>query len=402
MLRRKFKSIIVLMTSLILVLFITFYASSVDKHLQTLDELYTSIDVTAHMTNWNGSSTENLRISEDIIMTLSDSGFIGQEYYTRNLLFLTIPWDEDNPQKMIYELNTFTPKLIGANDIRSIPDFSHENASIPDFIDGHDEGIFTSNENVAIFSTNFLNSNNLSLGDEVQITVVEGSEYYNPQDLRIRYGTVSLKIVGQYESSMFNSPVYIPWDTMSQIYNDLEIPPKWDTARYILQDTQNLDQFRALLRSEGFNFPGQKDEERNPSLPGFVIQDRILNTATSSVTNYVNFMMALYPVIYILCALIGFLVSYLLIRIRKPEFAIMRSMGTSKLKTFLSFFIEQSFLSAFGVALSLIFIAFIAGTINLIQIYSIMGYLISYWVGTAIAILMMNRGSVIQILSAKE
>jgi len=390
------------MVSLILVMFITFYANTIDTQLQTLDELYTSIDVPAQMTNWNGTSTANLNVSEDFITVLVDSGFIGQEFYTRNLLFLTVPWDEDNPLGMVNKLLSFTPKLIGANDIRAIPDFAHDKAIVPEFMDGFDEALFTANENVAIVSTDFLLTNGLSLSDEVQLTVVEESEYYNPHDLRNKHGQVTLKIVGQYESSMISPPVYIPWNTMSEIYNDLDISPQWDSARFILQDTKNLDQLRALLLDHGFNFPSQRDENRDPAKPGFVIQDRILNTATGSVTNYVDFMMALYPFIYLLCAVIGFLVSYLLIRIRKPEFAIMRSMGTSRLKTFISFFFEQSALSTIGIGLSLAITLVITGSITLVQTYSILGYLFSYWVGTAFAILMMNRGNVIQILSAKE
>lgn len=114
------------------------------------------------------------------------------------------------------------------------------------------------------------------------------------------------------------------------------------------------------------------------------------------------FTTALYPVIYLLCAGIGFVVSYLLIRIRKPEFAIMRSLGTSKALTFLIFFAEQGVLCLLGAALGIFLTLATTQHISAQQFVTVIGYVVLYLVGASIAILTMNRVNVMHILTAKE
>jgi ABC-type antimicrobial peptide transport system permease subunit len=131
----------------------------------------------------------------------------------------------------------------------------------------------------------------------------------------------------------------------------------------------------------------------------FIINDRVLKSATASVENYISFTNALYPVIYLLCAGIGFIVSYLLIRTRKPEFAIMRSLGASRAASFFTFHIEQGLLCLLGAALGLVSSTLFTGQYSL---ESGFGYVSFYLVGSGVAIMAMNRVNVIEILTARE
>ena len=69
--RRKFKSLIVLMVSLMLVIFITYYANVIESQIETLNELHANIEVTAFMTSTDGE-LENLQIREDIIKNIEN------------------------------------------------------------------------------------------------------------------------------------------------------------------------------------------------------------------------------------------------------------------------------------------------------------------------------------------
>ena len=113
-------------------------------------------------------------------------------------------------------------------------------------------------------------------------------------------------------------------------------------------------------------------------------------------------MNTLSPVIYALTVIIGFVSSYLLTRTRKAELAVMRSLGSGKIKTFIMFFFEQMILCLIGSALGVIIGIIIYGTLTSMQIIAVLGYFVCYAVGCMIAVSIMNRVNVLKILSTRE
>lgn len=398
--RRRFKSLAVIGVSLVLVLFMNIYAESIVKHQAALNDLHAGIEVTGNITSHDGSILDDLDISCYVIGLLEESGFIAQGLYTRNLRFLQGPWPQLEPVEL-YAMLVSAPKLVGATDIAAISSFAPEGASLPEYMEGYDQGLFSAQERVCIASGNFLQENGLELGDEIKLTVAE-----NPKKIEDNYchGTVSLQIVGTYQSSkLYNDPLYCPGEAMQDICREIELPLAWDSARFTIANTQQLNHFKALLRRLGFVSLNQvQSEEISKDRRGFIINDSILTDATASVTGYIALSRILYPIIYLLCAGIGFVVSYLLVRLRKPEFAIMRSLGTSRAAGFMTLFLEQALLAMIGAGLGILLtLAIVQGNAP-IQFAIIAGYLVCYLVGAAIAISTLNRVNVIQILTAKE
>lgn len=393
--RRKGKSLIVIAVSLILVLFFTMYSRAITKHRDTLAELHDSIEVTGQITNHNGSASDDLSIREGIIRELEASDFIGEYFYTRNLLLLTEPLpqsDFEQQQRLLNNAGT----LVGANTIAAISEFSSPADIQPDYLAGYDKNLFSSKEKVCIISGDLLNSLNLQLGDTYQFFVAENA---NIARVNLPHAELTLKIVGVY-SGPVHMKAYCPWHTVTTAYQRLGIYPTWSSARFYLRNTLRLDEFRSLLSK--LNFIDPQSGIVAPDRLGFIINDRILSNVTSSVNGYIKFMTALYPVIYLLTAGIGFIVSYMLIRLRKPEFAIMRSLGTSGARTFLGFFWEQIFLSFLGTVVGLLLTLAMTRTITASQAASVAGYLLFYLLGATIALTVMSRTNVIQILTAKE
>ena len=401
--RHRFRSAIVIVVSIVMVLFINMYANAITQHVQTLAELHADIDVDGHVTSADGSRTDDLNISENLIAQLEQSGFVSQEIYSRNLRYGLEPWQDTRPVE-IYNNLINSPRLVGVNTIAAIPDFSHDKAIGPLYLDGYDNEIFSSSKKVCIVSEEFLQNTGFELGSEVQFAVAE-----NPDLDSLRrgetnsQGLVTMEIVGVYPGSD-RAPVYYPWATSTELYQELDLPLTWDRARFTLQNTEDLEDFKAYLKNLRFVSPYEIGSNPNPRQDrlGFIINDAILVNATASVKSYIDFMTVLYPVIYLLCAGIGFWVSYLLVRLRKPEFAIMRSLGASRTVSFMSFFIQQTLLCVLGAALGLVLTQTLAGSITGLQVYSVLGYLAFYLVGSAIAIFAMNQVNVIKILTAKE
>lgn len=56
--RRRFKSAVVLLVSLILVLFINIYVDTISQYQQTLAELHATIEVTGHIISLDGSTND--------------------------------------------------------------------------------------------------------------------------------------------------------------------------------------------------------------------------------------------------------------------------------------------------------------------------------------------------------
>jgi len=398
--RRKFKNLAVIGVSLALVLFINMYAESIVKHQAAINDLHAGIEVTGNITSHDGSSLDDLDISGYVIGLLEESGFIAQGLYTRNLRFLQGPWPQLEPVELYLTLVS-APKLVGATDIAAISSFASESAELPEYLEGYDQGLFSSKERVCIVSGNFLQENGLELGDKIKLTVAE-----NQKEIKDSYchGTVILQIAGVYQSNkLYNDPLYCPGEAMQDICREIGLTLAWDSARFIIANTQQLNHFKALLRRLGFvSLNEVQGEEISEDRRGFIINDSILTDATAGVTGYIALSRILYPIIFLLCAGIGFVVSYLLVRLRKPEFAIMRSLGTSRAAGFMTFFLEQALLAVIGAGLGIILtLAIVQGNAP-IQYAIIAGYLICYLVGAAIAISTLNRVNVIQILTAKE
>ena len=67
--RRKLRSLVVLVVSLVIVLFLNVYTNTIYRHRQTLDELHANIEVTGYITDLDGN-IDGLRIERKIITGL--------------------------------------------------------------------------------------------------------------------------------------------------------------------------------------------------------------------------------------------------------------------------------------------------------------------------------------------
>jgi ABC-type antimicrobial peptide transport system permease subunit len=98
---------------------------------------------------------------------------------------------------------------------------------------------------------------------------------------------------------------------------------------------------------------------------------------------------------------IGFILSYLLTRNRLHEFAIMRSLGTKRLAVYSAFFLEQLLLFLLGVLPVLIALILHPAWIAYFG-WSLVGFILLYALGIVIAIYLMGRSKVLDILFTKE
>lgn len=298
------------------------------------------------------------------------------------------------------------PKLAYADDIRYTPDFFGKEDTEVNFLSGYSYDSLMLNENISVIPRGFAAKNGINLGDTIRITAWFEFEGYAVCSV------LDLLVVGIYDQTWQSDVLYLPWITgyEHEYYIDYEYmiedtEPLWNeylprivrAATFTLKNTENLDSFREYLHSQGYSEAGRIKANRR----AIVIQDKNLEETIKTLDNHIKLMEILRPVLIILFGIIGFIVSYLLIRHRLNELAIMRSMGASKLNVFFSFFIEQLILFMVGL-LPVILFGFIKP--NYFAHYGLsLGYFfISYLLGTGVALIYLGKTDLLDILFSKE
>jgi len=305
------------------------------------------------------------------------------------------------------------PKLAYADDIRYTPDFFNSQSYDVNFLSGYGFDSLRLKENVAIIPSNFAQNNGIELGDTIRIT---GWDDYD------RYAICSVQdllVIGIYNQTWQSDVIYVPWlKSYDHFYFvDYLYPLDWDenkdyfweavwneliprdvrAATFTLKNTENLDAFREYLEEHGYSEAGIIKYLRT----AVVIQDKNLEDTIKTLDNYIRLMEILTPIMLVLFGIIGFIVSYLLIRNRISELAIMRSMGTGKVSVFLSYFLEQVILFAVGLIPVIVF-SLISPEYYAYYRTSLGYFILSYLAGSGLALIYLNRADLLDILFTKE
>ena len=131
-----------------------------------------------------------------------------------------------------------------------------------------------------------------------------------------------------------------------------------------------------------------------------VLNDHIFNQTVQALNRYITLGQILFPVLFILMGVLGFVVSWLMVNGRRMEFAIMRGLGASRGRVFCSFFLEQGALALLGCILGGLVLT-IAGA-GWAGWLAATGFLVCYLIGCALAVLAVGRTQLMSLLSERE
>lgn len=303
------------------------------------------------------------------------------------------------------------PKLAYADDLRYTPDFFNSSRADVEFLNGYDFDSLRLMEDVCMISRNQATKEGINPGDTIRITA------WKDHDTYALCRVLDLKVIGIYEQGWRSDVIYIPWimsydhdyyidfgypaspeevKPENTLWNEM-IPRDVRSVTFTLKNTENLDLFREYLDKQGYSEAGKIKINRN----AVVIQDKSLEETIKSLDNYIRLMDTLIPLMLILFGIIGFMVSYLLIRHRLNELAIMRSIGGGKILVFLAFFIEQLILFIVGL-LPVVIFGIIYPDYFMFYKESLGYFILSYLAGTAVALMVLGRTKLLDILFSKE
>jgi len=133
-----------------------------------------------------------------------------------------------------------------------------------------------------------------------------------------------------------------------------------------------------------------------------IVNDKTFIHSASSLKKNLTLTYTFFPLILIIVILVGYTASYMMMQSRRQEFAVMRSLGTSKKKCEAMLTIENMILVLFGCLIGALIASFIS-TIGILEgLAIVIVFLISYMSGSFFAIHRLGKFSVMEVLTKAE
>jgi len=284
------------------------------------------------------------------------------------------------------------------------------------WLEGYSDDDFLKPEQIIVLPDRFMDENGLKAGDLIRLGVYEPDENFG-----VLVEAFDFKVVGSYFQGSRSPVLYVPWNLLLDIKmgtdlgielhedpHDPESPliaglpneylaESVDSATIIPRDPRDLDALRDYLEENGYSQVGIIRRNRL----AVVIEDKALADGLLSIQQHLSFLNLIIPIMLLLSGVIAFILSYLLTRNRLPEFAVMRSLGAKKAQVYLAFFLEQFFLLLIGFLPVVVVLLIRPEWLPAVQRNQIL-FLAIYTLGIIIAIGLMGRSKVLDILFTKE
>ncbi len=386
-LRGGARNLIVPLVSLVLLAFIGLFSGEIIHSEDQIKDLYDNSTVMGYYTTISGWRIENLLLDRETVRPVMESGFIDKTY-----------------KSSMIKLESGL-KVVFTDSLRYSPEFFFGDEPIVQWAPGYDESIFQGDEDLVLISQKYAEENGLKPGDDLEFYFYM-MFYGMNQKVEMR-----AKIVGLFNGVSAEEHVYLPFSkstftvlvpkwTMTGIIieEEEEVELSYSSLCFKLKDLRNLSEFKEDLARRGYTSVGKFDRARK----FVVIEDTLLNSSVANLERHISYMRILFTVTYLLAAVIGFVISYLVTKSRRKELAMMRSMGAGRIRTFFAFFSEQLLLALLGSLFGIGLIALFMGGVSSAQWLYFAGYFVSYLLGIALSVAVMNRVNVMDILTKED
>ena len=407
--RRKAACLLVVVATMVATVFMLFYPGLIENTRKRLEETYQGITVTGSIVS-TGISSEVPAVSGSFWEEIQESGYFSDLYASGAFSVRAVPKEmleqkagknaSEQEQLVAFQnLLTQTEEESGvvSGSMRAYNTFSAEDelVRIQDdirWLDGYDETCLEGNERICIVSERW----GYALGDTIpmlaRVTV-------NTGDME---GIFRMKVVGTYPGKITRFNAVMPLKTMEDLTVAANAVQKqngnyseWifglDEVYFTVRDNLQLDQIKTMITENGL---------RDSKFARVRIDDRILKETVGPIESNLAQLEGSYLFFFVMIAAIGFFLSFLLARGRKPEYAVMRMLGESRLQITLKALLEQFVLCLGGVLLGAAAVGIIGQEGFRPGICA--AILLCYTLGAAAAVTLTVRVNVMDILRDKE
>ena len=407
---RKAACLLVVVSTMAATVFMLFYPSLIDNTRKRLEETYSGITVTGSI------------LSEDKIVPavsgsmwekMQQSGYFSSLYGSASFVIRTFPKDileesagegASEQQKLIAFQNllaSFEEEDSGgvSGSMKACSSFSAEDELVRirddiQWLEGYDESCLEGSERVCILSDEF--------GYQPGDTVPFLASFSLPEELSDMRGIFRMKVAATYHGKITDFKAVMPIATYEQLCSTatqahqqlgtgMEWPFDLSSFLFTVKDNYQLEELKGYLTEQGL---------AGTSGIRAVIDDRILRGTVAPIESNLSLLEGLYAFFFGMVTAIGFLLSFLLARGRKPEYAVMRMLSESRLQITLKALLEQFVLCLGGVLLGAAAVGIIGQEGFRPGVCA--AILLCYTVGAAVAVLLTVRVNVMDILRDKE
>ena len=406
--RRKAACLLVVVSTMAATVFMLFYPSLIDNTRKRLEETYSSITVTGSILSEDKIVPA---VSGSMWKKMQQSGYFSSLYGSASFVIRTFPKDileesagegASEQQKLIAFQNllaSFEEEDSGgvSGSMKACSSFSAEDELVRirediRWLEGYDESCLEGDERICIISDRW----GYAPGDTIPLLARV------PVSKTQLEGIFHLKVAGTYPGKITKFAAVMPLKTMEDltiaataVHKQAGNPYAWNfglnAVYFTVRDNQQLDQIKAAITESGL---------RSNKLVRVRIDDRILKETVGPIESNLAQLEGSYLFFFVMIAAIGFLLSFLLARGRKPEYAVMRMLGESRLQITLKALLEQFVLCLGGVLLGAAAVGIIGQERFRPGICA--AILLCYTVGAAVAVLLTVRVNVMDILRDKE
>lgn len=406
--RRKAACLLVVVSTMAATVFMLFYPSLIDNTRKRLEETYSSITVTGSILSEDKIVPA---VSGSMWKKMQQSGYFSSLYGSASFVIRTFPKDileesagegASEQQKLIAFQNllaSFEEEDSGgvSGSMKACSSFSAEDELVRirediRWLEGYDESCLEGDERICIISDRW----GYAPGDTIPLLARV------PVSKTQLEGIFHLKVAGTYPGKITKFAAVMPLKTMEDltiaataVHKQAGNPYAWNfglnAVYFTVRDNQQLDQIKAAITESGL---------RSNKLVRVRIDDRILKETVGPIESNLAQLEGSYLFFFVMIAAIGFLLSFLLARGRKPEYAVMRMLGESRLQITLKALLEQFVLCLGGVLLGAAAVGIIGQEGFRPGICA--AILLCYTLGAAAAVTLTVRVNVMDILRDKE
>lgn len=440
--RGGWRSAIVPAVALVLVLFLGLLAGTAQGWSQQTEALYRDSTLTGQAVSTNGRWNTGLVVPAEAARTLWKSGMLsdlstslGWHYWRAGEIprFAENSFGQERRRAWI----AAQPQLVALNQLQAAPAYMNSQPPAVRWLDGWDEG-FLAEETYPPFYYALRPGAGGLYGDEpMTYPCIVGAAYAAERGLdlgdefavwfcwntmnRTMESTVRLRIVGTVNQAGVAEDIYVPFgfwaDTAwltgaedilapgerpdlrftdrGQMEKYFYATTNYGTCTFTLRSAYDLEPLRNYLARQGFSQVRAARANRTTLL----LLDQSFTETASALGRYLTFSRILFPVLFAMVGLMGFLISWLLINGRRMEFAIMRGLGASPRRVFASFFWEQALLCLLGSLAGGVGLCLLPG--GAAKWLAVPVFLLCYLAGAALSVGAVGRTNLMALLSER-
>jgi hypothetical protein len=397
------KSLLAICTCMLIVVFLYLFFSGLKVNLAQLAALPEALPIEAQIRNLNGTLTSGMMIKESVIQALEDSEYVKDLSYTAEMAAVTGEVSEETAAEMGQGDMTF-PKILGVNRVDALAGLPAEAFT---FASDANAGMLEGAEPVCVIRQEDLDAQGLSVGDSIRMTLFYISyPYDNVMNKLYLLGVYDVRIIGSFR---------VPASDTETRSVQVMFPVKWlraeqakagslffaDSAHFQVANPLELNAFKAEMHVAGLM---SIISEANGSQRGnaLTVNDETFIKTAARLKENIALTQILTPFVVVIVGFLGFVASYLLLQSRRPEIAIMRSLGVSRKSCFGMLLFESAVLELSGSLAGVAAASFLVNMDATLGLGVVVPFFVVYMAGTAVALAMLGRFSVMQVLTALD